>query len=557
MMSTTACQQEGAEAERAEMDAVLPSGIFARAPNLEHFFRYICECHLRGEAEQLKEYSIATEALGRAPHFDQKKDSIVRVEAHRLRKRLSEYYAGPGADHRTHINIPLGSYAPQFNSISPIPNALVPAIAPTNSSEEAPVVLPVDSAVQHIAGSPPRWPLPVAWLLGVLLIGAVFGIVRWRLLSSDAMASQNGQEMSEVVPGDLVPAEFRMLAGYHGEPFTDVQGRDWRADAYYSGGRSITLPKQSAVQGFDRVSQPLETFPPQGIFNCVGFVKKNFSKLTHSFTPASRFLATARTGKFRYDIPVREGIYEIHLYFAETEYGTAKAQGGGDASRLFRLSINGSPEVNLFDIHAQAGGPDKLFIKVFKDVSRSADGKIHIAFDPVSGMALLNAIEILPSAAGRIRPIRLVAQDRSVTDANGQVWSADEYVVGGTLVLRHNARFNARDFAIYQGERFGNFTYHLPLAPGKYRLTLHFAETWFGTTDGAASSQEHRLFEIYANGVALIRKFDVLKEAGEPNRGLEKVFNGLEPNAQGELDIQFVPLSNYAEVNAIEVVETE
>src|SRR5256885_3659526 len=42
----------------------------------------------RSQSSQIKEYNIAVEALGRAPDFDQKKDSIVRVEAHRLRKRL-------------------------------------------------------------------------------------------------------------------------------------------------------------------------------------------------------------------------------------------------------------------------------------------------------------------------------------------------------------------------------------------------------------------------------------------------------------------------------------
>ena len=107
------------------MEAVLQSGIFTRAPNLESFFRYVCEHHFSGRAEQLKEYNIAVEALGRTPQFDQKKDSIVRVEAHRLRKRLSEYYAREGADHAIQILIPRGSYAPRFLcALNPLPNLL-------------------------------------------------------------------------------------------------------------------------------------------------------------------------------------------------------------------------------------------------------------------------------------------------------------------------------------------------------------------------------------------------------------------------------------------------
>jgi hypothetical protein len=81
-----------AQAERAEVEAVLRSGIFHRAPMVASFFRYVCDRYFEGEADKVKEYNIGVEALGRPVTFDQKKDSIVRVEAHRLRKLLSDYY---------------------------------------------------------------------------------------------------------------------------------------------------------------------------------------------------------------------------------------------------------------------------------------------------------------------------------------------------------------------------------------------------------------------------------------------------------------------------------
>jgi hypothetical protein len=100
--------------ERAELEAVLASGIFSRSPSLATFLQFICQRHFEGAGEHLKESSIAVEAFGRSTDFDQKKDSIVRVEAHRLRKRLQEYYDGPGAEHSVRITIPPGQYAPQF-----------------------------------------------------------------------------------------------------------------------------------------------------------------------------------------------------------------------------------------------------------------------------------------------------------------------------------------------------------------------------------------------------------------------------------------------------------
>ena len=101
-------------AERAEFEGLMASGILRRAPHLVSFFTYVCERYFEGQADQIKEYTIGVEALKRPPSFDPKKDSIVRVEAHRLRRRLNEYYAAEGAKHAIQIVIPNGQYAPQF-----------------------------------------------------------------------------------------------------------------------------------------------------------------------------------------------------------------------------------------------------------------------------------------------------------------------------------------------------------------------------------------------------------------------------------------------------------
>src|SRR5580700_4118836 len=100
--------------EKNELQSLLASGIFDRAPNLAQVLTYVCEKYFEGAAEQIKEYNIAVEALGRPAGFAQKRDSIVRVEAHRLRKRLREYYEADGAAHNMRIEIPPGQYAPTF-----------------------------------------------------------------------------------------------------------------------------------------------------------------------------------------------------------------------------------------------------------------------------------------------------------------------------------------------------------------------------------------------------------------------------------------------------------
>ena len=158
---------------------------------------------------------------------------------------------------------------------------------------------------------------------------------------------------------------------------------------------------------------------------------------------------------------------------------------------------------------------------------------------------------------GRVQPIRIVTQNAPVTDSDGRIWAADEFFCGGTLVFRRNVVLDRPQRPLFQGERYGNFSYRIPLAPGKYNVSLHFMETWFGTTESHFEPLDSRVFDVYANGIALLRNYIVGKEARGANRTVEKVFPNLQPNAQGVLLLEFVPIKNYAEVNAIEVVQAD
>lgn len=484
--------------ERAELDAVLQSGLLNRSPHLIQFLTYVCELYFEGRSQQIKEYTIGVEAFGRPAGFDPKKDSIVRVEAHRLRKRLEEYYAGAGAGHRIRIVIPSGQYVPQFVASSGPKIQLLPGSA------------------AEPTGSRKAWVLMSAAVLASLMLLAI-----WPLKPSGV---QHPPSLSnEVWSGSStpVPAEFRMLAGYHGPPIIDIQGHTWVADAYYTGGHSRRIPRGKAIE-------------------CA---------------PDPNLLRTERSGRFSYAIPLGSGVYELHLYFAETEYGPGNPLGGGESSRVIQVSINGAPAFRSLDALAEAGAPNRLDERVLKDISPAADGKLHLAFEGVtSPEAFLNAIEILSAAPGRIRPVRIVTQQHPVTDSDGRIWSADEFFTGGMQVSRSNTILDQHDKALYRGERFGDFDYRIPLAPGKYRLTLHFAETWFGTPESHQPALGSRIFNVFANGVALLKNFEIAREAGR-DRALTKVFDNLEPNAQGVLSIEFVPVKNYAEVNAIEVVQ--
>ncbi|GAB4514117.1 MAG: hypothetical protein Tsb0019_11880 [Roseibium sp.] len=110
--------RESPSPERSQVQSALAAALqsreFQSAPQLRSFLGFIVGAALNDEQEKLKGYTIAVEALGRPQDFNPVTDPIVRVEAARLRRRLAKYYAGSGAADPVRIDIPKGSYAPEF-----------------------------------------------------------------------------------------------------------------------------------------------------------------------------------------------------------------------------------------------------------------------------------------------------------------------------------------------------------------------------------------------------------------------------------------------------------
>lgn len=98
---------------------ILRSATFRNAGTLQQLFSYLAAKPADGSGETPKEYTIGLEALGRRGDFDPKIDPIVRVQSHRLRTKLKEYYATEGSHDSILIQIPKGQYLPTFEFIVP------------------------------------------------------------------------------------------------------------------------------------------------------------------------------------------------------------------------------------------------------------------------------------------------------------------------------------------------------------------------------------------------------------------------------------------------------
>jgi TolB-like protein len=103
---------------RAALDQVLASQSFVNSGRLSRMLRFVVERTLDGQGDQLKEYLLGVEVFDRPSEYDPRLDSIVRVEARRLRAKLSEYYESDGAGDALRIRLAKGGYAPTFERAS-------------------------------------------------------------------------------------------------------------------------------------------------------------------------------------------------------------------------------------------------------------------------------------------------------------------------------------------------------------------------------------------------------------------------------------------------------
>jgi hypothetical protein len=116
--------------KRAALAAVLASESFARSEQLRAFLSLVCKMEIAGRTAELTEYLIGVKALGRPPDYSPLGDSSVRTRAYELRQRLARFYSVENPDAPVRIELPKGSYAPDFHlrTAAPIPAPILPPV---------------------------------------------------------------------------------------------------------------------------------------------------------------------------------------------------------------------------------------------------------------------------------------------------------------------------------------------------------------------------------------------------------------------------------------------
>ncbi len=148
-----------ADPRRALVTRISASESFAKSPRLRELFLYLAECALREPAAQLTEQQVGVAVFNRPAGYDTSADTVVRVQASEVRKRLKYYFLSEGVHEPLVMELPRGSYIPLFRSREPLPEASAPeGDASANGQKLVPLA-------QHAPLERPPQPVEIAYLV--------------------------------------------------------------------------------------------------------------------------------------------------------------------------------------------------------------------------------------------------------------------------------------------------------------------------------------------------------------------------------------------------------
>lgn len=174
------------KAVRDQLERMLESPLFRNSKRYPSLLRFLVEQALNGNEALLKERTLGVEVFHRAPDYDTNQDTIVRLTAGEVRKRIAQYYHRPEHAGELQIDLRPGSYVPVFRRANVEPaNGRVQAEAfaePTKGTGEDDSRIPMDSTASDAGPKPVRagiyrW---TRWLIGLAVVVAlVAGALIW------------------------------------------------------------------------------------------------------------------------------------------------------------------------------------------------------------------------------------------------------------------------------------------------------------------------------------------------------------------------------------------
>lgn len=224
---------------------------------------------------------------------------------------------------------------------------------------------------------------------------------------------------------------------------------------------------------------------------------------------------------------------------------TATAEAPSGQTKIFSLvgapagaAINAS--TGVFKWVPAAAGIYKFLVRVTGSTSPLLTGEEEIT------------VTVLSETAND--SIRINAGGGAYTAADGRVFTADQYFTGEERTSTNDTAdiLNTTDDDLYRsGRAADHFGYAIPVRNGLMKVTLHFAEIYWGVFPGRPGIKGRRRFNVSAENIEKLSSYDIIVEAGGPLRAVQETFEV--PVIDGVLNLDFLGRNDVARVSAIEV----
>jgi hypothetical protein len=236
-----------------------------------------------------------------------------------------------------------------------------------------------------------------------------------------------------------------------------------------------------------------------------------------------------RAGDFEYNIPLADGHYLVTLKFAEIFWDE-------DGKRVFDVLMEGRAAISDLDLHATAGKATAYDRCVPVWIR---DGVLNLTFRSRANYAKLSGLVV--EKWNNDLTFGINAGGLRYVDGSGLVYEEDMFYTAGTKASTSAEIVGTQDSILYQSERYGEFSYDIPLPDGVYQVTLKFAENYW-------SEPGERVFDLTAEGLEVCTGLDLLSRVGMKEAYDYPIWVTVE---DGELNLDFTPEVNWAKLSAI------
>jgi hypothetical protein len=174
----------------AQIEKLVGSHVLHGSESLCKLLRYLAKHALDHPGAPIKEYQIATEVFGRSNDFDPQLDSMVRVQAGRLRGKLAEYYSVNGVADPVVVDLPRGTYVLAFHHRA---NASKPHVSTDEANQQ-------EATATHGRQK---------WVVAAFSLAALLGLALLTILG--LLWSRNSAQAGLARDSEVAPAAFRVF----------------------------------------------------------------------------------------------------------------------------------------------------------------------------------------------------------------------------------------------------------------------------------------------------------------------------------------------------------